>query len=118
VSLLEYYTLMDSDDPTAALSVLAPDLQFLLALPGAEVRGTSREDFASYIASRNASSRVHNILKHHLDGDVEFVYGVVTERGLVTGAFLSMARLDGDGRVVRYHSSFDTQLHVVEPSLS
>jgi hypothetical protein len=114
MALLEYMALMDSEDPTQALGQLDPQINFLLALPGNAVRGSSREDFANYIAGRRPNKRVHHVIKHHLDGDVEFVYGVVTEQGVTTGAFLSAARLSPDGKIIRYHSSFDTDLVVTD----
>ena len=114
MGLLDYMKCMDSADPTQALDQVAEDIQFVLVLPGNTVRGGSRQDFAGYIAGRNPSERVHNVVTHHRDGDVELVYGIVTEQGRSTGAFVSAARLDQDGRIVRYHSSFDTELLVAE----
>jgi hypothetical protein len=79
--LLDYMARMDGDDPQRALECLEPDFRFLLALPGGDVTGASREDFARYIAGRAAVRRVHNILRSTVDGDFETVYGIVTESG-------------------------------------
>lgn len=114
MGLREYMACMDSGDPTSALEHLADDVEYVLALPGRAERGHSRADFAGYIGGRQARDRVHNVLHHHRDGDVEIVYGVVTEAGEPTGAFLSAARLDDQGLIARYHSSFDTELFVAE----
>jgi hypothetical protein len=114
MGLREYMTCMDSGDPTSALEHLADDLHYALALPGRVARGQSRDDFAGYIGGRAAVDRVHHVLSYSRDGDLELVYGVVTDGGRATGAFVSAARLDADGRIVRYHSSFDTELFVAE----
>jgi len=105
--LAEYMARMDGEKPAEALELLEPDLRFLLALPSGRVTGQSREDFAGYIANRNPVERVHNILRHAVDGELEVVYGVVTEKGEPTGAFLSAARVSPEGRIQRYLSFFD-----------
>jgi hypothetical protein len=108
MALPEYMARMDGENPAEALDLLEPDLHFLLALPSGQVTGRSREDFAGYISNRNAVERVHRILQRAVDGDLEVVYGVVTEKGESTGAFLSAARVSPAGRIHRYLSFFDT----------
>jgi len=104
--LAGYMACMDSDDPEKALQYLEPDLRFLIALPGREVTGQSRADFAAYICGRNAVERVHHILRSAVDGDLEMVYGVVTDAGTPTGAFQSLAVISPNGRMARYQSFF------------
>ena len=112
--LLDYMARMDGDDPQRALECLEPDFRFLLALPGGDVTGASREDFARYIAGRAAVRRVHNILRSTVDGDLETVYGIVTESGRPTGAFLSAARVSPAGRLARYQSYFTTSFELID----
>ncbi len=106
--LREYMACMDSDNPDKALEYVEPDFQFLIALPGGQVTGRSKEDFAAYIAGRNAVERVHHILRSVGEGDLEMVYGVVTEAGKPIGAFHSAAVVSPGGRMARYQSFFTT----------
>lgn len=112
--LRDYMAAMDGDDPQKALECVEPDFQFLLALPGGQVTGTSKEDFARYIAGRNAVQRVHEVLRSAVDGDLETVYGVVTESGRPTGAFLSAAVVSPAGKMARYQSFFTTSFELVD----
>ncbi|WP_406212265.1 nuclear transport factor 2 family protein [Streptomyces canus] len=110
----DYMARMDSDDPRQALELLEPDFRFLIALPGREATGTSRDDFAAYIAGRNAVERGHKILRHSSDGDLETVYGVVTQSGKTVGSFLSAAVVTPDGRMARYQSYFSTTYDLID----
>ncbi|WP_406154893.1 nuclear transport factor 2 family protein [Streptomyces canus] len=110
----DYMARMDSDDPRRALELLEPDFRFLIALPGREATGTSRDDFADYIAGRNAVERGHTILRHSSDGDLETVYGVVTESGKTVGSLLSAAVVTPDGRMARYQSYFSTTYDLID----
>lgn len=112
--LPEYMARLDGEQPTEALELLEPDVRFLFALPDRQVTGQSRGDFADYIANRNAVGRVHNVLRRAVDGDLEMVHGVVTEKGEVTGAFLSAARVSPDGRIRRYMTFFDTSFRLID----
>ena len=112
--LREYMACMDSQDPEKALEHVEPDLRFLLALPGGQIAGTSKEDFARYIAGRNAVERVHHILRSAIDGDLEMVYGVVTEAGRPTGAFQSAAVVSAGGKMARYQSFFTTSFELFD----
>jgi len=106
--LREYMACMDSADPDKALHWVEPDFRFLIALPGGEVTGRSRADFAAYIAGRNATEREHRILRAAVDRDLETVYGLVTEAGRTVGAFQSAARITAAGKMARYQSLFST----------
>ncbi|ADI12954.1 hypothetical protein SBI_09836 [Streptomyces bingchenggensis BCW-1] len=114
MALRAYMAGMDSRYPERTLDLLEPDFRFLIALPGREVTGKSREDFAAYIAGRNPVDRAHEILRHSRDGDVETVYGVVTEGGRYTGSFLSAAVISPGGLLARYQSFFTTSFELVD----
>jgi hypothetical protein len=49
-----------------------------------------------------------------VDGDVEMVYGVVTESGRPTGAFMSAALVSPAGRMASYQSFFTTSFELVD----
>jgi hypothetical protein len=112
--LLEYLARMDSQDPRSALELLEPDFHFLLALPSGEVAGKSKEDFAGYIAGRAGTGRAHHVVRSSVDGNVEMVYGVVTESGERTGAFHSAAVVSANGKMSRYQSFFSTSFQLVD----
>jgi hypothetical protein len=114
VVLREYMARMDSADPEKALECIEPEFRFLLVLPGGEVTGQSKEDFARYVAGRDATGRVHHILRSALDGDLETVYGVVTEAGRITGAFHCAALVSANGRMARYQAYFSTSFELVD----
>ncbi|UIX29108.1 nuclear transport factor 2 family protein [Streptomyces sp. GQFP] len=112
--LREYMARMDGQDPEKALELLEPGIRFLIALPKGQRTGESREDFAAYITGRNAVDRVHEIIRHSVDGDVEMVYGFVVEAGVPTGAFLSAAVVSPAGLMARYQSFFTTDFNLVD----
>ncbi|WNZ06447.1 nuclear transport factor 2 family protein [Streptomyces sp. 11x1] len=114
MALRAYMATMDSRHPERTLELLEPDFRFLIALPGKEVIGKSKEDFAEYIAGRNPLDRSHEILRHSRDGDLETVYGVVTEGGRYTGSFLSAAVISSGGLLARYQSFFTTSFELVD----
>ena len=114
--LREYMARMDEGDPEKVLECLTPGFRFLLALPGGEVTGASKEDFARYLAGRNAVRRVHHILRSTVDGDLETVYGVVTEAGRPTGYFLSAAVVTPAGKMARYQSYFTPTFELIDRS--
>ncbi|MCL7379928.1 nuclear transport factor 2 family protein [Streptomyces sp. 35G-GA-8] len=112
--LRAYMARMDSDHPEQALDLLVPDFRFRIALPGHETTGWSKDDFAAYLAGRNAVERSHEILRHGCDGDLETAYGVVTESGKAVGSFLSAAVITPDGRMARYQSYFTTTYDLID----
>ncbi|MEV0408050.1 nuclear transport factor 2 family protein [Actinoallomurus sp. NPDC050550] len=114
MALRAYLASMDSQHPEQTLELLEPDFRFLIALPGREVTGTSRDDFAAYIAGRNPVDRAHEVLRYSRDGDTEIVYGVVTERGRYTGSFLSAAVVSPGGLLARYQAFFSTSFQLVD----
>ncbi len=114
MALREYLAAMDGHDPAKALQLMEPDLRFLIALPGREVAGTSKADFADYIAGRDAVDRVHEVLRYCADDDTEMVYGVVTESGAPVGAFHSAALVSPRGLIARYQSFFSTSFALID----
>jgi hypothetical protein len=114
MALREYLACMDGSDPAKALDWVEPDFSFLIVLPGREVTGHNRADFAAYIAGRNASERVHHILRSAVDRDLETAYGVVTEAGRPVGAFHSAAVRSPAGRMARYQSLFSTSFDLYD----
>ncbi|MFZ3572746.1 nuclear transport factor 2 family protein [Streptomyces sp. BH097] len=114
MSLRAYLTSMDSPHPERTLDLLEPDFRFLIALPGKEAAGTSREDFAGYLAGRNPVDRAHEVVRYSRDGDLETVYGVVTESGQYVGSFLSAAVTSPGGLLARYQSFFTTSFELVD----
>jgi len=112
--LREYMSRMDSSDPETVLELLEPDFRFLIVVPAGDATGESREDFAKYIAGRNAVDRAHHLIRAATDGDTETVYGVVTESGKPVGNFLSAAVISPAGRIARYQSYFSTTFQLVD----
>lgn len=112
--LREYMARMDGQDPDKALELLEPAFRFHIALPGGQRSGRSREDFAAYIAGRNAVERTHEIVRYAVDGDVETAYGFVIEKGVATGAFLSAVQVSPAGLMARYQSYFTTDFDLVD----
>jgi len=110
----QYMARLDGEKPFEGLELVEPDLRFLIAIPGRHITGESRDDLADYIANRNAVDRVHNVVRRAVDGDLEVVYGIVTERGEPTGAFLSAARISPGGRIHRYLSFFDADFRLID----
>ncbi|MGW2048930.1 nuclear transport factor 2 family protein [Streptomyces sp. NPDC001858] len=110
----EYMARMDDQDPEKALELLEPGFRFLIAVPGGLHSGTSRADFADYIAGRNAVDRSHEIVRYSVDGDVETAYGFVVDRGATSGAFLSAAQISPAGLMARYQSFFTPEFDLVD----
>lgn len=112
--LTDYYARLDGPEPARGLDLVAPDVQFMIVLPDRRIVGAGAGDLASYIANRNAVDRRHRVLHTSADGPVEFVYAVVTESDVPTGAFLAAARVNDDGLIDRYQVIFDTEFRVVD----
>jgi hypothetical protein len=107
VVIVDYFARLDGPDPMSGLELAEPDVEFLLALPDREVRGSGRDDLGAYLASRPPVGRKHVILRSCVDRDLEMVYGVVTEGdGKGTGSFVSTALVSPAGRLARYQSFF------------
>jgi hypothetical protein len=116
VILPRYYAHLDGPQPAEGLSLAAPDMRFLIAMPGQTVEGHSRDDLAQYIANRDASGRdrVHQIRVSAVQDNVEFHYGEVLEGGRRTGVLLSAIRTTPDGRFDRYLNLFETTVPLLD----
>lgn len=112
--LREYMARMDGQDPEKALDLVEPGFRFLIALPTGQRSGTSREEFAAYIAGRQAVDRTHEIKRYAVDGDVETAYGFVVEKGVTMGAFLSAVQVSPAGLMARYQSFFTPDFDLVD----
>ncbi|WP_431875754.1 nuclear transport factor 2 family protein [Amycolatopsis sacchari] len=103
----DYYARLDGAEPLTGLELVESDVEFLIALPGNEVRGAGREALRDYVAARPAVGRRHHVLRRSADEDLEMVYGVITEGdGRGTGFFSSVALISPDKRLARYQSFF------------
>jgi len=107
VIIEDYYARLDGPEPMRGLELVEPTVEFLIALPGNEVRGTGSADLGDYIAGRPDVGRRHKILRTSVDGDLEMVYGIVTEGdGRGTGSFVAVALISPEKRVARYQAFF------------
>ena len=113
-TLTTYYRALDEDRIDDALSLLDPDVRFVMVLPAGVRRGRGRADMEAYISGRGVPDRAHVVLRESRDDDVEFVYGKVTDGGTTTGRFLSGVRLGADGLIASYEVTFDTEHVLVE----
>ena len=113
-ALSHYYEALDQDRIDDALDLLDPDVEFVMVLPAGTRRGRGRDEMRNYISGRGVPNRAHVVVRQSRDGDVEFVYGKVTEGPTTTGRFLSGVRLGADGRIASYEVTFDAQHVLVE----
>ncbi|MBP2369461.1 nuclear transport factor 2 family protein [Pseudonocardia parietis] len=103
----DYFACLDGPNPLSGLDLVEPDIEFLLALPTGEVSGSGRADLAAYISGRPSVGRRHNVLRRSVDGDMEMVYGFISEGdGRGTGGFVSVGLVSENGRLARYQSFF------------
>jgi hypothetical protein len=110
----EYMARLDSEQPRSAMDLVEEDVRFLLALPAGKVGGTSREDLWGYVSRRPPVTRRHHIVRESAHDDLEVVYGVVTDDGVETGAFLASARVSAAGRMQRYLVYFDPDFRLFD----
>src|SRR3954454_1320855 len=113
-TLSRYYATLDQGRIDEALELFDPELRFVIVLPAAARRGQGREEMGSYLRGRPVPDRAHVVLRQSRDGDVEFVYGRVTDGGTTTGRFLAGARVGANGLIVSYEVTFDTEHVLVE----
>ena len=111
-TLARYYRAVDEARIDEALAMLDPDVRFTMVLPAGARRGLGRSEMGGYLAARGVSDRAHVVLRESRDGDVEFVYGKVTEGATTTGHFLAAAYVDPDGLITNYQVTFDLE-HVL-----
>jgi hypothetical protein len=113
-ALARYYRTLDEGRIDDALELLDPEVRFVMVLPAGTRRGHGRAEMGAYLGGRGVPDRMHVVLRQSSDGDVEFLYGRVTDGGTTTGRFLSGARLGPDGLIVSYEVTFDTEHVLVE----
>jgi hypothetical protein len=119
LQLIQYYAAIDRNDFRGAQALLHPNVTFAIHLPAGATRGTTSDELMSYLTGRGDIVRRHVLLRTSRDGDLEFVYGeIVEDETRTTGHFLASVRLDADGLIAAYHVSFDTELALVEASLT
>lgn len=109
-----YMGALDGNDPAGAMELVEPDVSFNIVLPQSTVSGSSREDLWGYVSGRPPVVRRHNILRSTQSGDFETVYGVVTDDGRETGAFLASARISERGLLQRYLVYFDLDIRLFD----
>ena len=110
LTLERYYERLDAGDLGSALALMAPEVAFVIAIPGAVRRGTDRSGIAAYLGARGDVVRRHALLRTSQDEDVEFVYGAVVDDGVrVTGHFLAVAQVSPDGTILAYHVTFEPE---------
>ncbi|KAA9151010.1 nuclear transport factor 2 family protein [Amycolatopsis acidicola] len=111
--IVDYYARLDGPEPLTGLDLVEPDVGFLLALPGNEVSGSGREELRAYLEGRPAVGRKHTVVRQSADGDLEMVYGYITEGdGRGTGSFTSVALLSADKKLLRYQSFFHAGFNI------
>lgn len=116
-ALVRYYAAVDAGELDTAMSLVAPEVRFVILLPGREVRGDGREGLVDYLAGRGDVVRRHVPRRESVDGDVAFVYGAVVEDDVkTTGHFLAAARMGADGLITGYQVAFDPDLALLPPA--
>jgi hypothetical protein len=113
-TLSRYYRAVDEGRIDDALSMLDEKVAFVITLPAGTRRGVGRVAMGGYLSGRGVGDRAHVVLRQSRDGDVEFVYGRVTEGGATTGHFLATAYVGPTGLVGGYQVTFETEQPLVE----
>lgn len=117
VTLTRYYAHVDAGEIEQAMTLVSPDVQFVILLPGGAVRGESRQGLVDYLGGRGDVVRRHVPLRTAVSQDLEFVYGsVVEDDSTTTGHFLASVRVGGDGLITAYQVAFDPELALLPPS--
>ena len=114
-ALSRYYRALDEDRIDDALAMLHEKVTFVIVLPTAARRGHGRTDMGGYLSGRGVPDRRHVLLRQKSrDGDMEFVYGKVTEGAVTTGRFLAAVRVGPDGLIASYQVTFDLEHDLLE----
>jgi SnoaL-like protein len=109
VSFFErYFAALDGPDPASALELVSDNLRFAV-LFSTDASGHNRQilggraELAAYIQRRGDPGRRHHILGEAVDGDTELAWGETRHPdGSLAATFVGAARLDSDGRLLRY----------------
>jgi ketosteroid isomerase-like protein len=109
VSFFErYFTALDGPDPHSSLELVAEDVEFTIQWARG-TDGVSRQfvgghaELRAFIDAGDMSGWAHHVLFAGGADGVEFALGETRrDGGERIGTFLSVAQLDGAGRMVRY----------------
>jgi hypothetical protein len=112
--LSRYYRRIDDGRIDDALAILDEKVRFVITLPAGARRGVGRDAMGGYLSGRAVSDRAHVILRESRDGDVEFVYGRVTECAATTGHFLATAYVGPNGLIAAYQVTFEAEQPLLE----
>jgi hypothetical protein len=113
-TLVQYYAAVDAGDFDQAMTLVAPDVQSTILLPGGVVRGGDRQSLRGYLSRRGDVIRRHVPLRESVVDDLEFVYGAVVENErTTTGHFLAAARIGENGLITGYQVAFDPELSLL-----
>jgi hypothetical protein len=116
-TLVAYYAAVDAGDFDAAVSLLDPEVAFVMHLPSTTNRGHGREGLRSYLTGRGDVVRAHVPLRVSVLDGVEFVHGAVVEDGVTTtGYFTAAVSTTPDGLVARYQVVFTTDFPLLPRS--
>jgi len=113
-ALSRYYRAIDEARIDDALAMLDEKVGFVIVLPATTRRGRGRADMGGYLGGRGVADRRHVVLRESRDGDMEFVYGKVTDGPVTTGRFLAAVRLGPDGLIASYQVTFDLEHDLLE----
>jgi hypothetical protein len=113
-----WFEIMDSDTPERVLDLITDDFEMSIQFSKGEGQSAEflgdRAGLVAYLEQREKSVLVHHITEGARVGDVEFLYGKVTDGGVTTGRVLSGVRLGDDGLIASYEVTFDTEHVLVE----
>ena len=103
-----YFAALDGSDPHSSLELVADDLEFTIQWAGGTDSASrqftgGRDELRRFIDAGDMNDWAHHVLHSGTDGDVEFALGETrSDGGERIGTFLAVARLDADGRMIRY----------------
>ncbi|GAB3571239.1 hypothetical protein GCM10027445_26280 [Amycolatopsis endophytica] len=111
--ITDYYARIDGPEPLTGLNLVEPGVEFLIAVRGDDTTGNGQDALRDYLEGRPPVGRKHNVISACSDGDLEMVYGYVTEgNGKGTGSFSAVALLSPDQKIARYQAFFHTTFHM------
>jgi hypothetical protein len=103
-----YFAALDGPDPASALELVSEELRFA-ALFSTDASGYNRQflggrdELAAYIEQRGDPGWRHHIIGSAVDRGVELAWGETRYAdGSLAATFVGAARLDADGRLLRY----------------
>jgi hypothetical protein len=104
-----FFAALDSDDPQSSLELVSEDLQFAILFAKDDERRAGhflggRDELAAFTDAGDTSGWAHHLLAEARIGDLEIALGETRwdSSGERIGTFVVAAKLDQDGRMVRY----------------